>query len=127
MASVAFIEACDGIPGVSFVPLPTTAGFAIMRVERVVYVDAEASGTEFGELCEECRHPRYVIRPGPLYPVEGQLIERGFSRTHLGYGDTADFGPNQPNHLDPRIVVDSDTASTLEAAQLRGVHLVVAS
>ena len=89
MASVAFIEACDGIPGVSFVPLPTTAGFAIMRVERVVYVDAEASGTEFGELCEECRHPRYVIRPGPLYPVEGQLIERGFSRTHLGYGDTA--------------------------------------
>jgi hypothetical protein len=127
IASDAFIDACDDIPGVTFLPLPTTAGFAVMRVDRVVYVDAVANRTEFGELCQECGEPRYVICPGPLYLADGQTIERGFSRTNLGYGATAHFGRNQPNHLAPEIVVDADTARALEAAQLLGVHLVVPS
>ncbi len=125
IASHSFVQACDGIPGVAFSPLATEPGFSIMRVDRIVRVDAVANRTEFGETCEGCGEPRYVIWPGPLYLASGEAVERGFSRTDLGYGDTADFGKSQPNHLSPAIVADSDTAHYLGSVGLRGVHLIV--
>jgi hypothetical protein len=54
---------------------------------------------------------------------DGRAVERGFSKTDLGFGAAADFGPTQPNHLSPLIIVDHDLGRRLKALRLRGVTL----
>lgn len=123
IASSAFVAACTHIDGTRFDELPTEPGFFLMRVDQVVRVDAVANGTRFGEPCDECRQPTFVVRPGPLFLPDGETMPAGVTRTDLGYGDTADFGPAQPNHLVPVLMADSGTAAHLNSAGLTGVHL----
>ncbi len=79
IASAAFAAACRDVSGVSFEPLAAEPGFYAMWVDQLLRVDPDANGTRFGELCEECGMPTYVVRPGPLHLVKGEEVAPGLS------------------------------------------------
>lgn len=124
IASKAFQALCEPLSGLTFVPLRSEPEYAALWVEQTVHVDAAANGTRLGDLCDECGLPRYVIGPGRSVLASGEMLPHGLSRTNLGYGDTADFGPQQPNHLGPVILADPETAAMLNASGLPGVHFI---
>ena len=124
VVSDSFVVACAGVAGVRFEPLPCEPGHAVLRVDREVRIDPFASDVVSGPICDRCGEPRYRLRRGPLHLADDEILELGFSGTDLTFGDTADFGPDQPIRLRPHILVDRDTGQTLKRAGLIGVHLI---
>lgn len=124
VVSEAFVTACDGVDGARFVPIESSPGFSTLDVERVVRLERFDSHVREGPTCQECGGPRYVSQKGPLRLLEDEILEPGFSRTDLSFGDTADFGPEQPIWIRPRLLVDEDTGRALKAAGLWGVHFI---
>lgn len=122
VASNAFAEFCEAIPGIGFAPLPSEPDFVVVRIDQTVRIDSVANGTRIGERCHECEQPRFVVRPGALNFIDGEQLRPGLSRTDLGFGDTADFGSSQPNHLGGVIIANEETGLLLNAAEFRGVH-----
>lgn len=120
----AFVVACAGMPSVRFESLASEPDYAVMLVDREVRVDPFGCDIITGETCEYCHGPRYRIRRGPLHLRAGELVEPGFSSTDLTFGDTADFGLDQPVRLRPHILLDRATARVLKGAGLIGVHLI---
>lgn len=123
IASREFAIVCAPLPGIAFLPLRSEPEFKVLRVDQAVHVDPIANGTRFGAACDECALPRYVIGPGRPDLQPGESLPIGLTRTDLGYGDTADFAPEQPNHLGPVILADESTAAMLNASGLPGAHL----
>lgn len=124
IVSNSFVVACAGLPSVRFEPLPTEPGHAVLRVDREVRIDPFASDVAAGPICDRCGGPRYRVRRGPLHLADDEVLQPGFSSTDLTFGDTADFGPDQPIRLRPHIVVDRETGQHLKSAGLIGVHLI---
>ncbi len=120
----AFVFACAGMSSVRFESLTSEPAHALMRVDREVRIDPFGCDIVTGESCDRCRGPRYRIRRGPIHLRTGEVLEPGFSRTDLAFGDTADFGPDQPVRLRPHILLDRETARVLKGAGLIGVHVI---
>ncbi len=119
-----FVEACADIPGAVFTPIVDLPGFNVLRVERIVRLEPFDSHVKTGQTCPDCGGPRYATRTGPLHLDEGEQLETGFSRTDLEFGDTADFGPEQPIRLRPVLLLDEGSARAIKATELSGVHLI---
>ncbi len=124
IASDAFVEACSGLPGAEFTPIDALRGFSALRVDRVVRLERFDSHARAGQTCPECGGPRYATRSGPIHLEEGETLQSGFSRTDLVFGDTADFGPEQPIRLQPVILVDEESARSIKASELSGIHFI---
>lgn len=124
IATDAFRDVCDAMPGAEFAPLQGAPGCWRFDVDRVVRIDPFDSHVRSGTVCETCGEPRYVIRTGPLHLHRHESLPDGFSRTDAGFGDTADFGPSQPVRLRSHVLVDRATGRALKAAQLLGIHLI---
>ncbi|MEO6570481.1 MAG: hypothetical protein ABIO83_02940 [Ilumatobacteraceae bacterium] len=134
VVSDALVEACDGIPGARFTAIATAPGYATMHVDPVARVDVVTTEVRNGTACEVCGVPRYVIRKAAvrlldpafdLDPDEAATFPSvGFVRTDLAFGDTADFGPEQPIRPRPVIFVDEANAQRLKRAGLTGVHVI---
>lgn len=124
IATDAFRETCSDIPGVSFAPLRGADGCWRFEVDRVVRIDPFDSHVRAGTTCETCGEPRYLVRAGPLHLHSQDTLLDGFSRTDLGFGDTADFGSTQPVWLRSHVLLDRDTGRMLKESGLLGIHLI---
>lgn len=124
IVSDAFVDACADIPGAEYTPIAELPGFSVVRVERVVRLEPFDSHVKTGQTCPECGGPRYATRSGPIQLEDGETLEPGFSRTDLVFGDTADFGPQQPIRLQPVLLLDEETARAVKATDLTGIHLI---
>lgn len=124
VATNAFREACHGLPGLVFHRLDGATGCWLVEVDRVVRIEPFDSRVRSGPECVTCGRPRYVIRAGPLHLERNEVLPDGFSRTETEFGDTADFGSDQPVRLRPHLLVDRDTGRILKEAGLLGVHLI---
>lgn len=121
----AFVDACDDAPGARFDSVGP--GIAVMWVETVVHIEPFASGVASGPECTECGAPRYRVRRGAIRLDGDEVVPDGFCRTDLEFGDTADFGPEQPVAMRPHLLVDRSTGRRLKDAALIGVHLITQS
>lgn len=124
VASSAFVAACEGVAGVSFTPIPAAPELSVVRVERTVRLDPFENRIRTGSTCRECGGPRFAVRSGPLRLAAREVLQPGFSRSDLTFGDTADFGRDHPIRLGPVIVADEATVRMLKAADLRGIHVL---
>lgn len=124
IVSDAFVGACVAIPGPVFIPLASQPGFSVLEVERVTRIEPFDSHIRAGPACDACGEPRYVTQSGPLRLFDGDVLEPGFTRTDVTFGDTADFGPHQPQLIRPLVLLDEGSARALKAAGLRGIHFV---
>lgn len=124
IASSAFREVCRQIPGIVFHRLDGADGCYLVDVDRVVGVEPFDSRIRSGPECATCGRPRYVIRAGPLHLARNDVLPEGFSRTDTEFGDTADFGSEQPVCLRPHLLVDRETGRSLKSADLLGIHLI---
>jgi len=124
IATDAFRDLCESIPGAVFTPLLDAPGCWRFDVDRIVRIDPYDSYVNIGTTCEGCGEPRYLIRAGPLHLHPHETLQPGFSRTEAGFGDTADFGSAQPIRLRPHVLVNRDTGRMLKQSGLLGVHLI---
>lgn len=124
IATHAFRETCRELPGIVFHRLDGAEQLWLVDVDRVVDVEPFDSRIRSGPQCATCGLPRYVIRSGPLHLARNEVLPEGFSRTAIEFGDTADFGSEQPVCLRPNLLVDRDTGRLLKGAGLLGVHLI---
>jgi hypothetical protein len=123
IATDAFVAATRDLPGARFTPLEGAAGNWMFDVVRIVEIEPFDSNVRWGPVCERCHEPRYVTRSGPIRLADGVEIEAGFSRTAIGFGDTADFG-ERPVRLRPHVLLDRATGRNLKSAGLLGIHLI---
>lgn len=124
IATDAFRTACADVPGIAFQRLEDGGGCWLVEIERVVRIEPFDSHVRAGPLCVTCGLPRYVIRSGPLHLDRSEALPEGFSRTETTFGDTADFGSEQPVSLRPHILLDRESGRRLKEAHLLGVHLI---
>lgn len=127
IVSDAFAAVCADVPGVRFEPIATEPRHAVLHVDRVVRLEPFDSGVKAGPICSDCCAPRYRIRRGPIHLDADEVVEPGFWRTDLVFGDTADFGPDRPMSMRPHYLVDRVTGKALKDASLIGVHLITQS
>lgn len=120
----AFVSACADTPGVRFEPIASQPDLAVLHVDRIVRIEPFGSGVASGSDCSVCGAPRYRIRRGPIHLHADEVVPIGFSRTDLVFGDTADFGSEQPVSMRPHFLVDRATGRALKEAPLIGVHLI---
>lgn len=124
ITSDAFRDVCGEIPGVEFAPLEGAPGCWRLDVGREVRIDPFDSHLKAGPICATCDQPRYLIRTGPLHLHPHETLQTGFSRTDVGFGDTADFGSTQPVLLRAHVLLDRETGRALKASDLLGIHLI---
>lgn len=124
IASDRFRRACLAIDGVEFHPLGGVDDVWLLDVERTVRLEPFDSHVRAGPECDVCGCPRYATRTGPLVLEPDEVLPSGFSRSDVVFGDTADFGPDQPIRMRPSILLDRDTARRIKRADLLGVHLI---
>ena len=124
IATDAFRDRCGEIPGAAFTPLDGAPGCWRFEVDRVVRIDPFDSHVRAGTTCATCGEPRYFIRAGPLHLHHHETVLPGFSRTDAGFGDTADFGSNQPVWLRSHVLLDRGTGQMLKTSGLLGIHLI---
>ena len=124
VASDAFRDVCVDVPGVSFAPLDDLGGYSLLEVGQVVRIDQFDSRIRYGPICTTCDRPRYVTRSGPIRLESDEDLPRGFSCSEMEFGDSADFGPDQPIRFRPLVLVDRTTARLLKSAPILGVHLI---
>jgi hypothetical protein len=123
IATDAFVASAHDLPGAKFTPLEGASGNWLFDVVRIVEIEPFDSNVRWGPVCERCHEPRYVTRSGPIRLADGVEIEPGFSRTAIGFGDTADFG-ERPVRLRPHVLLDRATGRNLKSAGLLGIHLI---
>ncbi len=124
IATDAFRDVCEDVPGATFTPLDGADGCWRFDVDRIVRIDPFDSNVRAGTNCETCGEPRYLVRAGPLHLHPHEVLQPGFSRTDAGFGDTADFGSTQPVWLRPHVLLDRDTGRALKESHLLGIHLI---
>lgn len=124
VVSNTFRSTCSESPGVKFWPIAGRDDVWLLDAEPVVQLEPFDSHVKRGPECLTCGHPRYVTRSGPLVLAPHEVLPRGFSKTDIAFGDTADFGPTQPARLRPSLFVDRSTAKLLKSADLLGIHLI---
>lgn len=123
IASDAFRDVCADVPGVTFAPVCLT-GYWSVAIDQIAVIEPFESHVRTGPPCATCGRPRYVTRSGPLRLDPDEELPRGFSRTDVEFGDSADFGLNRPIRFGAHILVDRATARLLKSATLLGVHLI---
>lgn len=124
VATTAFWEVCRRLPGIVFHRLDGAPGCWLVEVDRVVRIEPFDSRVRSGPECATCGRPRYVVRSGPLHLARNEVLPEGFSRTATEFGDTADFGSEQPVTLRSHFLLDRDTGRLLKDSDLLGVHLI---
>lgn len=124
LASHEFGLMAQGLRGVRFLPIREHPGWSAMIVDPVVRIDPFASKVRWGSPCDRCGEPRYSVRDGPIRFAEDEEPPSGFCRTDLGFGDTADFGSEQPVRIRPSILVDATTRKILKSGDLLGLHFI---
>lgn len=123
VASDDFRDVCVEVPGVAFAPVGLD-GYWSVEIDQIVAIDPFESHVRAGPACVTCDRPRYVTRSGPLRLDPNETLPRGFSRTDVEFGDSADFGPSRPIRFGPLVLVDRSTARLLKSTSLLGIHLI---
>jgi hypothetical protein len=102
--------------GMTFVPLPATKDFFVLRLTSVLAFDSKRRGTRFEDPCPACNEFYNVIGVTPAF-LRGvtEPIEEGFFRSDLEFG----AGPEQS----PLILVGIGTAEKLRKQKFRNFHL----
>lgn len=120
-----FRSVAGELPGAVFSAVAGADDLWLLDAGPVVRLEPFDSHVGWGPRCETCGEPRYVTRSGPLVLEPDEVLPEGFSRSDIGFGDTADFGPDQPIRMRPSLFADRATAKALKAGSLLGVHTVV--
>lgn len=124
LASHEFTIHAANLEGIRFDPIPEVVGWSVLAVDPMVRIDPFASKVRWGSPCERCGEPRYSVRDGPIRLAEDEKVPEGFSHTDLAFGDTADFGADQPVRIRPAILVDAATRQLLKSVDLLGLHFI---
>ncbi len=124
VASATFRAACADLAGIEFIPLVGSQDRWTVEVDRIVRIDPFGSHVRTGPMCMTCSRPRYVTRTGPVRLESSEPLPSGFSRSDIEFGDSADFGSDQPIRIRPLILVDRATSRALKNAALLGIHLI---
>lgn len=124
LASGSFRAACRGVAGARFSRVAGADDLWLLEVDPIVRLEPFDSNVRQGPSCDACGHVRWSTRSGPQV-IDGDDGSAGLVRSDIEFGDTADFGADQPIRLRPALFVDGATASVLKGADLLGVHLIV--
>lgn len=102
--------------GMTFVPLPADTDFLVLRLSKVLPLDAKRCGVTFEDRCPMCRAFYNVIGASPVYLRDvTEPIPEGFFRSDLEFAS----GPEQH----PLILVGIGTAEKLRKQKFQKLDL----